>query len=60
VSFLQDSWQWNHWKEMEESRERQFKNLQHGFMARETAQKMAAYEAARSGATACILRSEVQ
>ena len=45
---------------MEESRERQFKNLQHGFMARETAQKMAAYEAARSGATACILRSEVQ
>ncbi|XP_014822227.1 PREDICTED: cilia- and flagella-associated protein 99 [Calidris pugnax] len=55
-----DSLQWNHWKELEESRERQFKNLQRGFMARETAQKMAAYEAARSGATVCILRSEVQ
>ncbi|XP_009469471.1 PREDICTED: cilia and flagella associated protein 99 [Nipponia nippon] len=54
-----DSLQWNHWKELEESRERQFRILQHGFMARETAQKMAAYEAARSGATVCILRSEV-
>ncbi|XP_025889838.1 cilia- and flagella-associated protein 99 [Nothoprocta perdicaria] len=50
----------NHWKELEESRERQFKILQHGFMARETAQKMAAYEAAKSGATVCILRSEVK
>ncbi|KAM6313447.1 cilia- and flagella-associated protein 99 [Aegotheles albertisi] len=55
-----DSLQWNHWKELEESRERQFKILQHGFTARERAQKMAAYEAARSGATVCILRSEVQ
>ncbi|KAM6261748.1 cilia- and flagella-associated protein 99 [Porphyrio hochstetteri] len=55
-----DSLQWNHWKELEESRERQFKILQRGFMARETAQKMAAYEAARSGATVCILRSEVK
>ncbi|XP_074004267.1 cilia- and flagella-associated protein 99 [Numenius arquata] len=55
-----DSLQWNRWKELEESRERQFKILQRGFMARETAQKMAAYEAARSGATVCILRSEVQ
>ncbi|XP_021250537.1 cilia- and flagella-associated protein 99 [Numida meleagris] len=55
-----DSLQWNHWKELEESRERRFKTLQYGFMARETAQKMAAYEAARSGATACILRSEVK
>ncbi|XP_068260083.1 cilia- and flagella-associated protein 99 [Nyctibius grandis] len=55
-----DSWQWNHWKELEESRERQFKILQHGFMARETAKKMAACEAARTGATVCILRSEVK
>ncbi|XP_010226531.1 PREDICTED: cilia and flagella associated protein 99 [Tinamus guttatus] len=50
----------DHWKELEESRERRFKILQHGFMARETAQKMAAYEAAKSGATVCILRSENQ
>ncbi|KAM6071603.1 cilia- and flagella-associated protein 99 isoform 2-T2 [Theristicus caerulescens] len=55
-----DSLQWNHWKELEESRERQFRILQQGFMARETAQKMAAYEAARSGAPVCILRSEVK
>ncbi|OXB56331.1 hypothetical protein ASZ78_000011, partial [Callipepla squamata] len=54
-----DSSQWNRWKELEESRERRFKTLQHGFMARETAQKMAAIEAARSGATACILRSQL-
>ncbi|KAM6362244.1 cilia- and flagella-associated protein 99 [Alca torda] len=60
ITSRKDSLQWNHWKELEESRERQFKILQHGFMARETAQKMAAYEAARSGATVCILRSEVQ
>ncbi|XP_050752615.1 cilia- and flagella-associated protein 99 [Gymnogyps californianus] len=60
VASRKDSLQWNHWKELEESRERQFKILQHGFMARETAQKMAAYEAARSGATVCILRSEVK
>ncbi|KAM6401915.1 cilia- and flagella-associated protein 99 isoform 1-T2 [Pluvialis apricaria] len=60
IASRKDSLQWNHWKELEESRERQFKILQHGFMARETAQKTAAYEAARSGATVCILRSEVQ
>ncbi|XP_052636616.1 cilia- and flagella-associated protein 99 isoform X1 [Harpia harpyja] len=60
ITSRKDSLQWNRWKELEESRERQFKILQHGFMARETAQKMAAYEAARSGATVCILRSEVK
>ncbi|XP_035181588.1 cilia- and flagella-associated protein 99 isoform X1 [Oxyura jamaicensis] len=60
ITSRKDSLQWNHWKELEESRERRFKTLQYGFMARETAQKMAAYEAARSGATACILRSEVK
>ncbi|KAM6075984.1 cilia- and flagella-associated protein 99 [Chlamydotis macqueenii] len=60
IASRKDSLQWNHWKELEESRERQFRILQHGFMARETAQKMAAYEAARSGATACILRSEIK
>ncbi|KAM9295191.1 cilia- and flagella-associated protein 99 [Morus bassanus] len=60
IASRKDSLQWNHWKELEESRERQFRILQHGFMARETAQKMAAYEAARSGATGCILRSEVK
>ncbi|XP_072718333.1 cilia- and flagella-associated protein 99 isoform X3 [Ciconia boyciana] len=60
IASRKDPLQWNHWKELEESRERQFRILQHGFMARETAQKMAAYEAARSGATVCILRSEVK
>ncbi|XP_035403342.1 cilia- and flagella-associated protein 99 isoform X1 [Cygnus atratus] len=60
ITSRKDSLQWNHWKELEESRERRFKTLQYGFTARETAQKMAAYEAARSGATACILRSEVK
>ncbi|XP_074445121.1 cilia- and flagella-associated protein 99 isoform X1 [Larus michahellis] len=60
IASRKDSLQWNHWKELEESRERQFKILQRGFMARERAQKMAGYEAARSGATVCILRSEVQ
>ncbi|XP_013815394.1 cilia- and flagella-associated protein 99 isoform X1 [Apteryx mantelli] len=60
VTSVKNSLQQNHWKELEESRERQFKILQHGFMARETAQKMAAYEAAKSGATVCILRSEVK
>ncbi|XP_064305059.1 cilia- and flagella-associated protein 99 [Phalacrocorax carbo] len=60
IASRKDSLQWNHWKELEESRERRFRILQRGFMARETAQKMAAYEAARSGATACILRSEVK
>ncbi|XP_008947533.1 PREDICTED: cilia and flagella associated protein 99, partial [Merops nubicus] len=58
IASRKDSLQWNHWKELEESRERQFKILQHGFMARETAQKMAAYEAARSRASVCRLHSE--
>ncbi|XP_068799643.1 cilia- and flagella-associated protein 99 isoform X2 [Struthio camelus] len=60
IASAKSSLQQNHWKELEESRERQFKILQHGFMARETAQKMAAYEAAKNGATVCILRSEVK
>ncbi|XP_048798506.1 cilia- and flagella-associated protein 99 [Lagopus muta] len=55
-----DSLQWSRGKELEESRERRFKTLQYGFMARETDQKMAAHEAARSGATACILRSQAK
>uniref|UniRef100_A0A8C2SQW5 Cilia and flagella associated protein 99 n=1 Tax=Coturnix japonica TaxID=93934 RepID=A0A8C2SQW5_COTJA len=55
-----DSLQWNRWKELEESRGRRFKSLQYGLMARETAEKMAAYVAAKSGATSCILRSEVK
>ncbi|XP_010177717.1 PREDICTED: cilia and flagella associated protein 99 [Mesitornis unicolor] len=35
-----DSWQWNHWKELEKSRERQFKIFQHGSTVREMAPKM--------------------
>uniref|UniRef100_A0A8C5X194 Cilia and flagella associated protein 99 n=1 Tax=Malurus cyaneus samueli TaxID=2593467 RepID=A0A8C5X194_9PASS len=50
----------NHWKELEESRERQFEILQHGLMDREAAQKRAAIVAARSGAKACVLRSDLK
>ncbi|XP_008173733.2 cilia- and flagella-associated protein 99 isoform X2 [Chrysemys picta bellii] len=52
----ENSLQEPHWKELEESREQQFKMLQNGLMSRETAQKMTAYQAARIGATSCILR----
>ncbi|XP_007444102.2 cilia- and flagella-associated protein 99-like [Python bivittatus] len=45
------------WKKLEESRQQQFKMLQHGLMSRENAQKMIANEAMRTGTTACILRS---
>nr|XP_021406406.1 cilia- and flagella-associated protein 99 [Lonchura striata domestica] len=55
-----DSFQWNHWKELEESRERQFRILQHGFMDREAAQKRELIAAARSGAKACVLRSDLR
>ncbi|XP_010073595.1 PREDICTED: cilia and flagella associated protein 99, partial [Pterocles gutturalis] len=50
IASKKDSLQWNRWKELEESRER--------LVARQTAQQMAAYEAARSGATVCTLRSK--
>ncbi|KAM6132451.1 cilia- and flagella-associated protein 99 [Pterocles gutturalis] len=52
IASKKDSLQWNRWKELEESRER--------LVARQTAQQMAAYEAARSGATVCTLRSKVK
>ncbi|XP_054489405.2 cilia- and flagella-associated protein 99 [Agelaius phoeniceus] len=55
-----DSFQWNHWKELEESRERQFRTLQHGFMDREAVQKRELIAAARTGAKACILRSDLK
>ncbi|KAI1238141.1 hypothetical protein IHE44_0012856 [Lamprotornis superbus] len=55
-----DSFQWNHWKELEQSRERQFRILQHGFMDREAAQKRELIMAARSGAKACVLRSDLK
>ncbi|XP_058694098.1 cilia- and flagella-associated protein 99 [Poecile atricapillus] len=55
-----DSLQWNHWKELEESRERHFRTLQHGFMDREAVQKRELIVAARSGAKACVLRSDLK
>ncbi|XP_027555719.1 cilia- and flagella-associated protein 99 isoform X2 [Neopelma chrysocephalum] len=55
-----DSSQENRWRELEEIHERQFKLLQHGFMAREAAQKRAACVAARIGTTTYILRSDIQ
>ncbi|XP_065516683.1 cilia- and flagella-associated protein 99 [Lathamus discolor] len=60
IASRKDTFQWNHWNELEDSRERQFKIFQHGFMARETAQKMSACEEARSGAKVCILHSEAK
>ncbi|XP_057282664.1 cilia- and flagella-associated protein 99 isoform X1 [Pezoporus wallicus] len=60
IASRKDTFQWNHWNELEDSRERQFKIFQHGFMARETAQKMSAYEEARSGAKVCILHTEAK
>ncbi|XP_053164804.1 cilia- and flagella-associated protein 99 isoform X3 [Hemicordylus capensis] len=51
------SLQEDHWQKLEESRQQQFKMLQNGFMSREVARKMIAYEAGRTGTTACILRS---
>ncbi|XP_066477467.1 cilia- and flagella-associated protein 99 [Tiliqua scincoides] len=47
----------DHWKDLEESRQRQFKMFQHDFMSREFAKKMTANEAGRIGTNACILRS---
>ncbi|KAM9027614.1 cilia- and flagella-associated protein 99 isoform 1-T2 [Ara ararauna] len=55
IASRKDTFQRNHWNELEDSRERQFKIFQHGFMARETAQRMSAYEEARSGAKVCAL-----
>ncbi|PKK31043.1 cilia- and flagella-associated protein 99 isoform X1 [Columba livia] len=60
IAWRKDSLEWNRWKELEESRERQVKILQHGLMARETAQKTAAFEAARRTPTAHVLHSEVK
>ncbi|KAH0624407.1 hypothetical protein JD844_031816 [Phrynosoma platyrhinos] len=48
----------DHWKKLEKDRKEQFKILQHGFVSRETAQKMVAEEAMKIGTRACILRSQ--
>uniref|UniRef100_A0A8C5RJA8 Cilia- and flagella-associated protein 99 n=1 Tax=Laticauda laticaudata TaxID=8630 RepID=A0A8C5RJA8_LATLA len=45
------------WKKLEESRQQQFKMLQHGLMSRDNAQKMIVNEALKTGTTACILRN---
>ncbi|KAM4706582.1 cilia- and flagella-associated protein 99 [Discoglossus pictus] len=47
----------NHWKELVGSRERQAQLLQDGVVSKETAHRIAAYQAARSGSTACVLSS---
>ncbi|XP_065693115.1 cilia- and flagella-associated protein 99 isoform X1 [Patagioenas fasciata] len=60
IAWRKDSLEQNRWKELEESRERQVKILQRGLMARETAQKTAAFEAARRTPTARILHAEVK
>ncbi|XP_073518309.1 cilia- and flagella-associated protein 99-like [Phyllobates terribilis] len=56
--FGSDSYEEKHWKELEESRERQAQLLQCGVVSRETAHRMAAYEAARNGSSrACVMPS---
>ncbi|XP_073430560.1 cilia- and flagella-associated protein 99 isoform X2 [Dendrobates tinctorius] len=53
-----DSYEEKHWKELEESRERQAQLLQYGVVSRETAHRMAAYQAARNGTSrACVIPS---
>ncbi|XP_073504894.1 cilia- and flagella-associated protein 99-like [Phyllobates terribilis] len=55
---IKDSYEEKHWKELEESRERQAQLLQCGVVSRETAHRMAAYEAARNGSSrACVMPS---
>ncbi|XP_077136290.1 cilia- and flagella-associated protein 99 isoform X1 [Ranitomeya variabilis] len=55
---IKDSYEEKHWKELEESRERQAQLLQYGVVSRETAHRMAAYQAARSGTSrACVMPS---
>uniref|UniRef100_A0A8D0BYY1 Cilia- and flagella-associated protein 99 n=1 Tax=Salvator merianae TaxID=96440 RepID=A0A8D0BYY1_SALMN len=51
------SQQEDHWKKLEESRQQQFKMLQHGFMSREMTKKWTANEALKTGTSACIMRS---
>ncbi|XP_013920063.1 PREDICTED: cilia- and flagella-associated protein 99 isoform X1 [Thamnophis sirtalis] len=46
------------WKKLEESRQQQFKMLQHGLVSRDNAQKMMLNEALRTGTTVCILRQD--
>ncbi|KAM8938688.1 cilia- and flagella-associated protein 99 [Pelodytes ibericus] len=47
----------NHWRELEESRERQAQLLQHGVLTKGSAHMIAAYQAARSGTSTCMLTS---
>ncbi|XP_073504955.1 cilia- and flagella-associated protein 99-like isoform X2 [Phyllobates terribilis] len=55
---IKDSYEEKHWKELEEGRERQAQLLQCGVVSRETAHRMAAYEAARNGSSrACVMPS---
>lgn len=56
ILLSQKSQEEDHWKKLEESRQQQFKMLQHGLMSRDNAQKMMLNEALRTGTTVCILR----
>ncbi|KAM4050532.1 cilia- and flagella-associated protein 99 [Anomaloglossus baeobatrachus] len=57
-NIIKDSYEEKHWKELEESRERQAQLLQHGAVSKETAHRMAAYQAARNGTSrACVMPS---
>ncbi|XP_040275146.1 cilia- and flagella-associated protein 99 [Bufo bufo] len=48
IKSSKNSYEEKHWKELEESRERQAQLLQYGVVSRETAHRMAAYQAARN------------
>ncbi|XP_068132017.1 cilia- and flagella-associated protein 99 [Hyperolius riggenbachi] len=53
-----NSFEEKHWKELEESRERQAQLFQRGILGRETADQIAAYQAAKSRTPpACLLQS---
>ncbi|XP_062832042.1 cilia- and flagella-associated protein 99 isoform X2 [Anolis carolinensis] len=45
-----------HWRKLEESQKEHFKMLQHGFMSRELARKMAENEAMITGTSSCIVQ----
>ncbi|KAM3940757.1 cilia- and flagella-associated protein 99 [Leptodactylus fuscus] len=58
IKSSKNSYEEKHWKELEESRERQAQLLQYGVVSRETAHKMAAYQAVRNGTSqACMMPS---
>ncbi|XP_056410939.1 cilia- and flagella-associated protein 99 isoform X2 [Hyla sarda] len=58
IKSSKSSYEEKHWKELEDSRERQAHLYQYGVTSRETSHRMAAYQAARNGTSqACMMPS---